>query len=385
MTMTKKLYDKDAYCKEFSATVLSCEKTDKGYDVILDQTAFFPEGGGQAADGGAIDGIKVIDVQEKDGTIIHTLEESVEKGKTACCLLDWELRFSRMQSHSGEHIVSGVVHSLFGYSNVGFHMSDSLMTVTFDGVLTLEDIAKVEIESNRAIYKNLEIKAIYPTKEELEKLEFRSKIELGDDARIVIIGDVDSCACCAPHVARTGEIGLIKIVNSYAYKQGTRIEMLAGSQALIDYMALNSANKELMALLSASRESVNEAVIKQNEQLVALRIQNAQMSKELALLKINPIEVGESVYAIAENLSFDELRHCSNSLLDKGIKTCVLLSQSPDGVAYVVSSKTEDVRAIVKELNEKFQGKGGGKPDYAQGKLSSATEEELKKTIEEIL
>lgn len=383
--MTKKLYDKDAYCKEFDATVISCEKTDKGYDVILDQTAFFPEGGGQSADGGTIDGIKVIDVQEKDGVIIHTLEESVEQGKTVCCSLDWELRFSRMQSHSGEHIVSGIVHSEFGYSNVGFHMSDSLMTVTFDGALTLDDIKKVEIESNRAIYQNLEIKAINPTKEELEKLEFRSKIELGDDARIVIIGDVDSCACCAPHVARTGEIGLIKIVNSYAYKQGTRIEMLAGSRALLDYMALNSANKELMALFSAPRESVNEAVIKQNEQLVALRTQNAQMSKELALLKLNPVSVGESVYALTYDLSFDELRHCSNSLLDKGIKTCVLLSQNPDGVAYVVSSKTEDVRVIVKELNEKFSGKGGGKPDYAQGKLTEVNEEELKNTIEELL
>lgn len=383
--MTKKLYDKDAYCKEFEATVLSCEKTDKGYDVILDQTAFFPEGGGQSADFGTINGIKVIDVQEKGDNIIHTLEDALESGKTVNCSLDWETRFSRMQSHSGEHIVSGVVHSMFGYSNVGFHMSDTLMTVTFDGVLTLDDIANVEIESNRAIYRNLEIKAINPTKEELEKLEFRSKIELGDDARIVIIGDVDSCACCAPHVLRTGEIGLIKIVNSYAYKQGTRIEMLAGSQALFDYMVLNSANKELMALLSASRESVNESVKKQNEQLVALRTQNAQMSKELALLKLNPVSVGESVYALACDLSFDELRHCSNSLLDKGIKTCVLLSQSPDGVAYVVSSKTEDVRVIVKTLNEKFSGKGGGKPDYAQGKLTDTNEEELKKTIEELL
>lgn len=383
--MTKKLYDIDSYCHNFSAVVLSCAKTDKGYDVILDQTAFFPEGGGQSADSGTIDGIKVTDVQEKDGTIIHTLEEPTEKGKTVDCSLDWELRFLRMQSHSGEHIVSGVVRSMFGYSNVGFHMSDALMTVTFDGVLTPDDITKVEIESNRAIYRNIEIKAINPTKEELEKLEFRSKIELGDDARIVIIGDVDSCACCAPHVARTGEIGLIKIVNSYAYKQGTRIEMLAGMLALLDYMALNSANKELMALLSASRDNVNEAVIKQNEQLVALRTQNAQMSKELALLKLNPVAVGDSIYAIAKDLSFDELRHCSNNLLDKGIKTCVLLSENPDGFAYVVSSKTEDVRVIVKELNEKFCGKGGGKPDYAQGKLSSANEEELKNTIGELL
>ena len=383
--MTKKLYDKDAYLKEFSAIVLSCEKAENGYEVILDQTTFFPEGGGQASDEGTIDGIKVTDVQEKEGTIIHTLEAPLEKGKEVSCMLDWELRFSRMQAHSGEHIVSGVVHSEFGYSNVGFHMSDAIMTVTFDGVLTPDDIKKVEIESNRAVYRNIEIKAINPTKEELEKLEFRSKIELGDDARIVIIGDIDSCACCAPHVARTGEIGLIKIINSYAYKQGTRIEMLAGSLALSDYMSLNSANKELMALLSASRESVNDAVIKQNEQLVALRTQNAQMSKELALLKLNPVSVGESVYAIAKDLSFDELRHCSNNLLEKGAKVCVLFSFSDDGAAYVVSSKTEDVRAIVKTLNEKFCGKGGGKPDYAQGKLSQANEEELKRVVEELL
>ena len=383
--MTKKLYDKDAYCKDFKATVLSCEKTDKGYDVTLDQTAFFPEGGGQPADSGTIDGIAVLDVQEENGIIYHTLDRKVEAGKKVTCELDWDLRFSRMQSHSGEHIVSGVVHSEFGYSNVGFHMSDALMTVAFDGVLTPDDIAKVEIESNLAIYKNLEIKAINPTKEELEKLEFRSKIELGDDARIVIIGDVDSCACCAPHVARTGEIGLIKIVNHYAYKQGTRIEILAGINALYDYVVLNSKNKELMALLSASRDRVNEAVIKQNEQLVALRTQNAQMSKELSLLKLNPKKVGESVYAIACDLSFDELRHCANNLLDNGTKTCVLLSLSDDGISYVVASKECDVRALVKALNEKFSGKGGGKPDYAQGKLAKADEEELKATIEDML
>lgn len=383
--MTKKLYEKDSYCRKFPAAVLSCKKTDKGYSVVLDETAFFPEGGGQSADKGTIDGATVLDVQTKDGIIYHTLDREVEKGKKVECELDWDLRFLRMQSHSGEHIVSGVVHSEFGYSNVGFHMSEALMTVTFDGVLTPDDIAKVELLSNRAIYKNLEIKAIYPTKEELEKLDFRSKIELGDDARIVLIGDVDSCACCAPHVRYTGEIGLIKIVNSYSYKQGTRIEMLAGSLALLDYIALNSANKELMALLSASRESVNEAVIKQNDQMVALRVQNARMSKELALLKLNPEKTGDNTYAIAENLSFDELRHCANNLLDNGTKTCVLLSSADEGFIYVVASKTDDVRVLAKELNTKFSGKGGGKADYAQGKLSKADEEELKKIIEELL
>ncbi len=380
-----KIYLNDSYCREFDATVLSCEKTENGYGIVLDKTAFFPEGGGQGADKGTIDGVAVTDVQEKDGAIIHTTETEIPAGKEVHCAIDWELRFARMQSHSGEHIVSGVAHALFDCTNVGFHMSDSLMTVDLDKPLSADDIAKIELLSNQAIYKNEEIKAIYPTKEELEALDFRSKIELSDDARIVVIGDTDTCACCAPHVARTGEIGIIKIVNAYSYKQGTRVEMLAGIHALSDYVALNSANKELMGLLSAARFSVNEAVTKQNEQLIALKSQNAQMSKRLALFELNPVKVCDGAYAICENLTYDELRHCANSLQEQGTKTCVLLSKAEEGYIYVVASQDRDVREIVKELNAKFQGKGGGKPDYAQGKLASGDVEELKNAIEEIL
>lgn len=367
--MTEKIYLNDSYCKEFSATVMSCEKKDAGYEVVLDKTAFFPEGGGQSADCGTIDAIEVSDVQEKNGIVVHTTNAEISVGKEVSCIIDWELRFSRMQSHSGEHILSGVAHSLFDCTNVGFHMSDRLMTVDLDKVLSAEDLGKIELLSNKAIYRNLEIKAINPTKEELETMDFRSKIELSDDARIVVIGDVDTCACCAPHVSRTGEIGIIKIVNAYSYKQGTRIEMIAGINALSDYAALNSGNKELMALLSASRFSVNEAVAKQNEQLVALKSQNVQMSKRLALLELKPVNVGDSAYAICENLTYDELRHCANSLQEQGTNTCILLSSADEGYIYVVASKVRDVREIVKVLNEKFSGKGGGKPDYAQGKF----------------
>lgn len=383
--MTEKIYLNDSYCKEFVATVVSCEKKDAGYEIVLDKTAFFPEGGGQSADCGTVDGNAVTDVQEKNGIVVHTTDKEVPVGKEVECAIDWELRFSRMQSHSGEHIVSGVAHTLFDCTNVGFHMSEAMMTVDLDKALSAEDITRIELLSNQAIYKNLEIKAIYPTKEELETLRFRSKIELSSDARIVIIGDIDTCACCAPHVARTGEIGIIKIVNAYSYKQGTRIEMLAGVNALSDYVSLNSANKELMALLSASRFSVKDAVAKQNEQLISLKTQNAQMSKRLALLELEPVNIGDSVYAISKNLTYDELRHCANVLQEQGTKTCVLLSSADEGYIYVVNSKDRDVREIVKELNEKFSGKGGGKPDYAQGKLSGGCEEELKKIVEELL
>lgn len=367
--MTHKIYETDSYCRDFTATVLSCEKTEVGYAVVLDKTAFFPVGGGQAADGGTIDGANVLDVQLKDGDVIHTVDREIVVGNSVSCVIDWELRFSRMQSHSGEHVVSGIVHNMFGYSNVGFHMSDAQMTIDFDGPLTATNIADIELLANKVIYKNLAITVSFPEKKELDTLEFRSKLELTENVRIVNIEATDSCACCAPHVARTGEIGIIKIVNFYPYKQGTRVEMLAGINALLDYCSLNTANRELMGLLSASREGVNDAVVKQNEQLNSLRAHTSQMSKRLALLELNPIKVGNSSYSVTENLSYDELRHCANYLQENGTDTCVLLSRADEGYIYVVASKVRDVREIVKELNEKFQGKGGGKPDYAQGKI----------------
>ena len=381
--MTEKIYLNDSYCKEFKATVISCVKIEKGYEIVLSKTAFFPMGGGQAADRGTIDEIPVLDVQIKDGTIIHTVESPIPAGKEIVGKIDWDLRFSRMQSHAGEHIVSGIVHSLFDYSNVGFHMSESgLMTVDFDGPLTADDIKKVELLSNHAVYDNLKISASYPV--DCDNVQYRSKIEIGEDLRLITIEGVDCCACCAPHPSRTGEIGLIKIVNAYPYKQGTRVEMLAGICALYDYIELNSANKELMGHLSASRTSVNEAVQRQSEQLAQIRAENQQMSKRLALLSLNPQKAGECVYSITEGFSYDDLRFCANSLTDSGVKMCVLLSEADEGFIYVVASKSEDVREKVKELNKTFSGKGGGKPDYAQGKLV-AQKEELERKIKEML
>ncbi len=384
--MTERIYEHDSYCKEFKARVLSCEGIEGGYAVVLDRTAFFAEGGGQAADEGEINGVKVLDVQIEGENIVHKTERALEVGSEVTGRLDWELRFSRMQSHSGEHVVSGVVHSLFGYDNVGFHMSEAVMTVDFSGVLSGEDIERVEEYSNRAIYANESITASYPSKEEASALEYRSKKEITEGLRLITIENVDCCACCAPHPARTGEIGIIKIIDAYPYKQGTRIEMLAGINALRDYVGLNKSNKYLMGVLSAPREKVKEAVDRQLEAAGELRSENQRISKELALCKVVPVAVGDGIYAVSEGVLQEELRYCSNTFLEKGINTCVLLSKiEGENYIYVVSSKARDVREIVSVLNKSFNGKGGGKADYAQGKLTAASEEYLIKTVEEIL
>jgi len=376
---TERLYEKNAYCREFSAKVISCEKEDEIYNVVLDKTAFFPEGGGQSADTGTLNGIEVVDVQLLGDTVVHKVKENFPVGSEVVGKLDFDIRFRRMQNHSGEHVLSGIVHSLFGYNNVGFHMSKSEMTVDFDGVLTAEDIEEVERRANYAVYKNLPISVSYPSTEESEHLEYRSKLDNIENLRLVTIGDIDCCACCAPHVLSTGEIGMIKVIDSTPNKGGTRLTVIAGFDAFSDYSMLNRENKKLMKTLSVSRNLVSDAADKQLELINQLRYQNAELSKRLAWAELSPITLDKCILAFSKDLSYDELRHCANMLMEKDEKMCLLFSISDEGnYIYVVSSKTEDTRPVVKALNEAFSGKGGGKPNYAQGKIVSDSEDKIK-------
>ncbi len=384
--MTQRLYERDSYCREFKATVLSCDFDGGFYSVVLNQTAFFPEGGGQAADAGAINGVNVLDVQIKDDIIIHKTESALPVGEEVEGKIDWELRFSRMQSHAGEHVVAGVVNSMFGYSNVGFHMSEAVMTVDFSGPLTQEDIEKVELEANLVVHRNLPIFASYPTKEELSEINYRSKIEPRDGIRLINIQDVDCCACCAPHPSSTGEIGVIKIIDSCPRKKGTRIEMVAGIHAFEDYAQLHSSNKAVMGMLSAARNSVKEAVSKQMELIHTLRAENQNLSRKLAFYELNPVKINDSAYSVTENLSYDDLIYCANSLIESGIKKCVLLSKTDEqNYIYVISSTLGDVKAMVSTLNTALNGKGGGRDNYAQGKITASNDEAVIAVVEKIL
>ncbi len=384
--MTERLYETDAYCREFSATVLSCDAAEDGFAVVCDRTAFFPEGGGQAADKGTLGGAAVLDVQRRGDDVIHTVDAPLTVGETVQGVLDWEVRYRRMQSHTGEHILSGVIHKLFGYTNVGFHMSEKLMTVDVSGTLTAEDVRRVEYEANLAVYQNAEITVSYPSAEELRVLPYRSKIDLQEDTRIVTIGDVDCCACCAPHLHRSGEVGLIKVIDFAPYKKGTRIEMLAGFNAFLDYAALNATNKRLMSVLSAPRDGVEDAAREQSEALGALHHENQQLKKRLALHELKKQSIGDTVFAVAAGLTYDELRHCANTFAEEGASACFLFSENgADGMLYVVSSQNRDLRPVVAMLNSTFGGRGGGKPNYAQGKIAPCEETALKAAIEAAL
>ena len=259
-SQTEKLFYNNSHQKSFEATVLSCQKKENYYEIVLDQTAFFPEGGGQYADTGYLGDAKVLDVQEQEGQILHRTDQELPVGEKVTGQLDWELRFMKMQQHTGEHIVSGIVHERYGYENVGFHLGNEDCTMDFSGEIPVEDLQEIEFRANQAVWENLKIQILYPSKEEEKEMTYRSKIEITGQVRVVIVPGYDACACCAPHVDFTGEIGLIKLVGMQRYKGGVRVTMLCGGRAMADYALKQKQAKEISAMLCAKENELTDAV-----------------------------------------------------------------------------------------------------------------------------
>ena len=381
--MTEKLFYTDSHLQEFTAEVVSCRPCDNGYEAALSRTAFFPEGGGQAADTGVIDGIRVYDVQEKGEQIFHYLEGELEEGKTVTGQIDWDKRFSRMQQHSGEHIVSGIVHARFGYDNVGFHLNDELCTLDLSGPLTKEELREVENAANEAVFANVPVQISYPSKEKLKTLDYRSKIEIDGQVRIVTIPGYDVCACCAPHVYFTGEIGLIKLVQSQNYKGGIRITMLCGRRALKDYQQKEESVKAIMGSLSAKEELIAEAVERVKEECTQLKSELAETRYQILEAQAEKIPEGQKKVCIFDSkLSGNEPRKLMNLVLKKGTEVCAVFAGNEEsGYRYVIGSETEDVRPYSKILKEQFDGRGGGKPVMVQGSVNGS-EEAIRKVFE---
>lgn len=242
---TERLYEKDVHLRTFTAQVLACQAGKHGYHVVLDRTAFYPEGGGQPGDQGTLDGVAVTDVHTVDGEIVHYLEKPLAVGATVTGVLDYDRRFALMQQHSGEHIVSGLIFSHYGLHNVGFHMGRDAVTIDFDGFLTDEQLKTLELEANQAIWADLPVEVLWPDRETLAQLPYRSKKVIEGAVRLVRMGSVDLCACCGVHVAHTGEIGLIKFLSSQRFHEGVRIEMLAGAPAYAHLAAVWQQNKSV--------------------------------------------------------------------------------------------------------------------------------------------
>lgn len=374
---TVRLYDQDAYATEFEAEVLACEEVEKKekkvYQVWLDQTLFFPEEGGQSPDMGTIDGIKVLDVQIKDEVITHTLAAPLAVGTMVKGVVDWKHRFYNMQQHSGEHIFSGIVHNRFGYDNVGFHLSDSIVTMDFNGVITAEDIEKIETEVNQAIIENIPVEVSYPTKEELKVLEYRSKIEIEGQVRIVTIPGYDVCACCAPHVRRTGEIGMLKVMNVQSYKGGVRISILCGFRALEAFRQKADIITELMAQFSTNQEALVENVTKLKNTNQTMKNQLASAKQELMEYKVAAIpEDSENAILFESDLDTPVVRNVVNGLVEQFTGICaVFVGNDESGYQFIIGSKNKDCRQIAAALREKLSARGGGSDKMIQGSIAA--------------
>lgn len=378
MQITEKLYDTDSYLQEFQAIVISCEqKDDSTWCTVLDKTAFFPEGGGQTGDSGWLNEVEVIDTREKEGVIYHETKAPLEIGTEVTGEIDFAVRFDKMQQHTGEHILSGIVCAAYGYNNVGFHLSTEITTLDFDGELSTEQVRELEMKVNQAIHANIPVQIKFPSKEELAEMEYRSKIEIEGQVRIVEIPGVDRCACCAPHVKTTAEVGLLKIQSCERHRGGCRLTIVCGLRALKDYQQKQESVGKVSALLSAKPEKIAEAVEHLQEQQVKLRDQLNQIQAlylEQKLEMVQPEDV--SVCIFEKTLDSIAMRNFVNEAMERCDGICgAFIGDDASGYHYILGSKMVDVREAAKNLNAKFCGKGGGKPQMVQGSLNGKKEE----------
>ena len=375
--MTEKLYYLDSHLFTFDAVVLDCRAEKTGYSVVLDRTAFFPEGGGQLADTGTLGGVRVTDVHERDGEIRHYTDASLEVGESVRGEIDREQRLRRMQNHSGEHILSGLVHNAYGYDNVGFHMGAECMIIDFSGELAWEQLMELETRANEVVRQNLPLRIWFSDGAELRTLDYRSKLELTENVRIVEIPGVDRCACCAPHVERTGEVGMVKILDSQRHRGGQRVSVICGLDALEDYRARQESVTEISRTLSAKRGEVTQAVQRVLSEQQSMKERCDALS--LALIQYMADAEGErdgNIVLFSDVLGEIAQRELVNLLMPKaGGFAAVFVGSDSDGWRYIIGSLHCDLRAGARAINAAIDGRGGGKPQMIQGSAAAAGHE----------
>lgn len=379
MIETKRLYYEDAYINEFTATVLECREEQNGYGILLDQSAFYPEGGGQPSDRGQIDGTEVVDVKEKCGELIHFTKEPVEKGRKVSGNIDWKRRFDLMQQHSGEHMVSGLIHEKYGYDNVGFHMGSDIVTIDFNGPLTMEELFVIEQKVNQKVWENTNVEIWYPSAQELDSLPYRSKKELTGKIRIVRFPGADLCACCGTHVKQTGEIGIIKILSCEKFREGVRVEMVSGRRVLEHLNMLQEQNHQISVLLSAKPSCTANAVSRLYEENFSLKGRVMQMEEKYFREEADKWSGKGDVLLVCSEMETESVRRLADAVMHTcGGRCAVFAGDDKNGYKYAMGQENGDLRDLTKEMNQTLQGRGGGKPFFVQGSVKS-TEQEIRK------
>ena len=367
---TERLFYKDSHQTTCQAKVLACREVKKGYEILLDQTVFYPEGGGQPCDIGTMNRVEVMDVQEKDGEIWHRTREAIQEGTEVTCRIDWERRFDLMQQHSGEHIVSGLIHSTYGYDNVGFHLGSDLVTIDFNGPLEEEDLRDIELRANQYIWEDRPVSVTYPTTKELAALDYRSKKAISGQVRIVSFPGADTCACCGTHVASAGQVGLVKLLSVQKFREGVRVELLCGGRALSYLDRVLGQNRRISNLLSAKPFETAGGVERLLGENQDLKTRLARMEEARFAQLADGLAGAGDVILFEEGLSPDGLRRLCDAVLQVCGGRCACFSGgNGEGYKYAIGLRGGDLRSFVRELNQALDGRGGGRPDFVQGSV----------------
>ena len=366
--MTRKLYYEDCHLAQFTAVVTDCRPVKGGYEVALDATAFYPEGGGQACDLGTLGGVAVLDVQERGEEVVHLCDAPLEVGSQVEGIIDYQRRFHLMQQHTGEHIVSGIIHRRYGYHNVGFHMGANFIEIDFDGVIPPEDLERIEREANEALWKNLKVKCWYPSEEELPNVFYRTKKALPWPVRIVEIPGYDSCACCGVHVNDTGEVGLVKLFSVTGLRGGSRIEMACGGKALELLNRVYEQNKQVSQSFSAKIFETGAAAKRMNEALAAEKFKVTGLQRKLFAITAESYVNCGNVLHVTADLEPALVRELADAIAQGcGGRAAVFSGSDESGYSYCLAAREGDLRPLGKELNAALNGRGGGKPNFLQG------------------
>lgn len=375
--MTEKLYYADPGRFSFDARVLECREGKGRWEIVLDRSAFFPEGGGQGGDAGTLGGVRVTDTHEREGTVVHWCDGPLSVGAVVKGCVDAALRFARMQVHSGEHIVSGTAHREWGCENVGFHMTENGAVIDFDRELDEEQLERLELLANEAVWRDLPIRTLFPSPEELSGLSFRQKKELSGEIRLVEIPGVDLCACCAPHVKSTGSVGQIRFTSAMRHRGGVRLTMTAGRAALSDARMLHANAEAVSRLFSAPREETAAAAERFAAQRNALEQRCAELEKKYTALRAASFPCGERDLLCFEDsaASSAALRDLAEALADKCSGIAGAFAGEGSRWRYVLASKTADLRAFGRDFNAALRGRGGGGPSMIQGSVNASRKE----------
>ncbi len=374
--MTERLFDLDSKLCEFDAEVISCEIAGEKYEILLDKTAFFPNEGGQTSDIGILGSAQIENVIERDGKIFHISSSPLTVGETVHGKIDFSHRYYNMQNHTGEHIISGIVHAKYGYDNVGFHLSREGMTVDFSGELTRSQLDEIEELANRVIYECHPIKCYYPAKEGLSGISYRAKLENIENTRLVEIEGVDICACCAPHVHNTGEVGIIKILDFIRYKGGVRLNVVCGMAALYDYREKYNQCKLIGGALSVKQNEVFDATQRLLDTIDGYREKLYLAKRSLREYKIASIDATDGNVCIFEDDGdMNDMRELLNSIMPKcsGICAC-FVGNDRDGYKFIAASERVNMREIATKMKNELNARGGGSEKMIQGSIASSRE-----------